>query len=615
MGMDYANILFGPPGDRCATRLRVTLWVLYVAVYVGCLFVFSFRGAPYESWDEIAVYNSARTVGHPSNLRIFAYGPLDTFQQMVGTRLYSLLNPPGTHPPVLHYANAVPLSFFDNDLAFKDHGWDGVDYQYFRGLSNRAPIFWSRRVHVVVIGTLLALLGFVLIRTFGGPGLLGAMTFGVYLHGPTFLDRAPLSLPAAQNPIVICLCLALLVVALMRHSRSCLFGALVSFVAALNLKGDVLVFIVPVLIGVVLFIARESGSAPRRTLIVQVLLVTVGALAAFRPALILWPREDLGMLFGVARAAQGHASVAANGAKLLSALRADLAGPLIFGRPGPGVPAAVAVAVAVVPLLWVVWRRDHRPLLLIAIGSALGIVTVTCCASAVFPRYFLAGLGAWFLLLGLLAGFWAGDAGTRRARVVARCLAGYLLLQVAWTLGSTVMAAARNAGQLQSAGWLDPSHTRNRAVLYACEKVRSGDYQKTVLVDQHGYIDLDAFQTRDVDARYIDMFGAFAGGRPVFEGSRKVLVLHVPGSINRVEGWDRNWTPEERARYNRFRSAITNFPRVAVFPGGTPFELLWHGPALADTTVEVRAADPAVVDSFCRDLAASAVRPAPVKSE
>jgi hypothetical protein len=62
------------------------------------------QGMPYEGWDEVATYNTARVLSGPSAASVYRYGTLDTAIQVVANQYYLLFDPTG--PQYRHYSYA-----------------------------------------------------------------------------------------------------------------------------------------------------------------------------------------------------------------------------------------------------------------------------------------------------------------------------------------------------------------------------------------------------------------------------------------------------------------------------------------------------------------------------
>jgi hypothetical protein len=128
------------------------------------------------------------------------------------------------------------------------------------------------------------------------------------------------------------------------------------------------------------------------------------------------------------------------------------------------------------------------------------------------------------------------------------------------------------------------SFTRNQIERRAIEAWPSGGYDRTILVDQHGYFDLRMLRLAGMQPVYVNMFN----DEEVLRGlDRSVdhLLLLSPGSYATDPSWWRpwltRWTPETARRYDGYRARLDAFP-VREEIEGPPQRLLWAGPVAPD---------------------------------
>jgi hypothetical protein len=126
--------------------------------------------------------------------------------------------------------------------------------------------------------------------------------------------------------------------------------------------------------------------------------------------------------------------------------------------------------------------------------------------------------------------------------------------------------------------------TRTEIERRAIEAWQSGNYDRTILVDQHGYFDLRMLRLAGMRPVYVNLFK----DEEVLRGldqSVDHLLLFSPGSYGTDPSWWRpwmtQWTPETARRYDAYRARLDAFP-VCEEIVGPPQRLLWTGPVAPD---------------------------------
>ena len=105
--------------------------------------------------------------------------------------------------------------------------------------------------------------------------------------------------------------------------------------------------------------------------------------------------------------------------------------------------------------------------------------------------------------------------------------------------------------------------TRTEIERHAVEAWQSGNYDSTILVDQHGYFDLRMLRLAGMSPVYVNLFN----DEEVLRGldqSVDHLLLFSPGSYATDPSWWRpwmtRWTPETARRYDTYRARLMPFP-------------------------------------------------------
>jgi hypothetical protein len=109
---------------------------------------------------------------------------------------------------------------------------------------------------------------------------------------------------------------------------------------------------------------------------------------------------------------------------------------------------------------------------------------------------------------------------------------------------------------------LDPSHSRNQAVLEVRRLLRSGNFERVVVVDQHGYLDVGALLRDQVKVELVHM-GNYEEVLRGLTCARPCLLLQAPGEYANAPRWVKKWSDDEQRSYDRYAAALANFPRLA----------------------------------------------------
>lgn len=217
----------------CAAAL-VTIGTLLAVI----TFTKTLTHRPFEDWDEISTFNSARVLSGPNVEGEPTYGTIETFIQFAANEYYLFFDPVGRAKDQQIYSNNALRSLDDRYFAFHDR----VPFHYFRGVDDHEPIFMSRRIHVVVLFALIATVATALWLSIGPPSLLftGALLFICAATEMRVFD-AWQSIPGPLN-VVLCFAIAACLWAYARSAKPYfLYAAALCFALGLNLKMDLAV--------------------------------------------------------------------------------------------------------------------------------------------------------------------------------------------------------------------------------------------------------------------------------------------------------------------------------------------------------------------------------------
>ncbi|MEA2756582.1 MAG: hypothetical protein QOJ54_2871, partial [Aliidongia sp.] len=362
-------------------------------------------GAPYESWDEVATYNTSRVLTGPTAAWSFRYGTLDSLIQVVATQYFLLFDPLGAKYHHIAYSNNDYGSLSDEFYAFTKLTADEAGYNYFRGIDDHRPIALSRQIHFYVFYGLVAGAGllWLTILRLEAVWLIGPMLCLLVNKGVT--EQAVLALPNAINIILTFIITASIALALETRRHRLLYLAAAGLAVAMNFKVDVLP-LAGILGLALIWHGRTLRPIDAVRLVLTATAAGLGTLAITKPDLVMAPESLRYWLFPPISTSGGDrlATVGRNLVALAQSLKLDmLPGALQSHVPTLVLPVAIVIGLAAA--LSVLRRRRAtvaRLILPMLAVFVLWLVPVAVAASY-YGRYELNGLGAFYALAGVLA--------------------------------------------------------------------------------------------------------------------------------------------------------------------------------------------------------------------
>jgi hypothetical protein len=529
-------------------------------------------GRPYESWDEITLNNSAHVMSGPTFDRGFRYGSLDNFVQWVAIVTYEYFDPVGRAYPHARYANNVPESWDNPKLAFGPKTWaPPMEYSVFRGQDDREAIFISRKFHLFIVYALVLAIGLTSVAMLGTASLYVLFPLLAFIAAPGMFFQTTQSLPNAINATLSFGAVLFAMLYCDSAKRGLLLASAAFFALALNFKLDAVILAAAPGMALCYVLLRRGAAVALKDAGLAA-IVAFAVLAAGRPAMLLNPvmdiRERYHMLFGIAGgAAHSSFDLHANWNALLTFLNLNLLWP------GAGHSAGLVVATAFLLAAFGVgiyyWRSKA---LMLIIGAVLVVVAwpaVILRSALPEGHLLLNGLGIFMATaaMAMLLGYRLGG----RTRIAAHAAAA--ILAIAWiahiaSLGGAALATNR---AYAATGGLDPAHSRTLASLDSVKLLADG-FSKTILVDQHSYIDLRALRQHGLDARYVNMddFRAVVGS---LDPAQRYLVIFARGSFDRgdghLRGWEGEMTPQFQAAFLRYQEVLLRLPVKRHYPGSS----------------------------------------------
>jgi hypothetical protein len=395
-----------------------TVFVFVLLVQASFHMLATSQGRPYENFDEIATFNSAHVVIGPAADRTFRYGSIDTFLQWAAIVGYDYLAETGAKYGHLSYSNDVPQSWNNPFLAQQQKTWSGLDYNYFRGVDDRSPIFISRKTHLVFMYCIILLSVAYAMVTLGSSAIYVAVPLLLLTVAPVTYDQASQSLPNAMNAVLTFLIVFLAMLFADRPRIQYIALSAACLAVGINFKVDILV------------VGSAIGFALALSLLTRG--VTFAVISGFQaasafgvtfiatnPFFLANPDHFLAMtkvvILGQMSSAPHHGYILSN----VRFLAQTIDDTLLWS--GAGLGLALAIAFVLSCLLGAAARR-HPAFVVLAIGAATALLcwcAIVLGVYTVFDRYLLNGLGAFLatVAMGLLLADREGFPATARVTV------------------------------------------------------------------------------------------------------------------------------------------------------------------------------------------------------
>ncbi len=530
-------------------------------------------GRPYETWDEIAAYNSAALVNGPAADRLYRYGSFDTFLQRLAIKYYETLDPVGRTHRFGSYLNNVDASLNNSRVwpGEKTWDWTHIDSNFFRGVPDHEAIFISRKLHLGFIYCVALIAGCLVIYLYDIRALALIVPLLAFLSGPVFAFEATQSLPTAGAAILGFTCALFAMIYVDRQQARYLLVSVVVLAVAVNFKVDAVLMGAAPALALVLECWRRGFRA---ALSDATAAAAAGACAAVltRPSLLPNPLADIRSYVYTLNKGFDELGFPANPGRyswpdIDSRVRilARFLGANVFAN-GIGAPLALLV-VCIIFLgfgVFVLASRD-RQRLTAGVGACAGAMIwayiILRYPALIWDRYFLSGLGACYAALGMFALYYHADKRKALRYIGLALLAGISLQYVVNALHNAKTGLATVAEYRGSMG-LDPANTRNVASLAVLDLVKDYGPGTVVLVDQHGYFDLRLFWQHQIEPRYINMYNADAVLGAV-DPSKTYVILFSRGTTNlhvAHPAYVGTWAPEKIALYAKYQSLLTRLP-------------------------------------------------------
>jgi hypothetical protein len=516
------------------------------------------QSRPYETFDEIATFNNAHVLAGQAAHRTYRYGSIDTFLQWAAIVGYDYLTVTGAAYSHLTYSNNVPQSWNDPLLAQQKKTWSGIDYNYFRGVDDRSPIFISRQIHLAFMYSSILLSVTYLIAALGSRAVYVAIPLLLLTVDPVTYYQAAQSLPNAINAVMTFLIVFFAMLFADRPRIQYIVLSAACFAIGLNFKVDIVVVGSAIGFALVLTLIR-GGTILALVSGLRAALAFGVTFIATNPFLL----ADLGYFVATANmmVRSQMSDLHRDGYILLNIkfLAQALDRSLLWNGAGLGV--ALAIAFAFSCIIGAAVRR-FRAFGVLAIGAATALLSwgaMVFGVYMVFDRYLLDGIGAFLatVAMGLLL---ADREGFHKTARVTVGVVTTIFIVHAITQANQSYAIY---GNLNAGGGFHPAQSRNLASLYAVKSIKDRAFSQTVLVDQHAYIDLLPFRLAGLNAQYVNVLNLETTIDALPPDSR-YLIVFGNGDDTAADG---QWPPELIEAYAAYQKRLAQYPVVWHYDG------------------------------------------------
>jgi hypothetical protein len=572
---------------RYSKQILATIFIFVVLIQGAFHILKTAEGRPYEGWDEMKPFNNAHVLVGPASTRTFRYGSVDTFLQWAAIIVYNNLSVTGASHSHIRYSNNVPQSWDDPFLPHKPRTWPYLNYDHFRGIDDRTPIFISRIAHLLFVYCVLLVVGLISIVRLGPRSIYIIVPGLVVTAFPDIYLQAAQSFPNAINAILTFAVVIFSTLFVAQHNATYLLLAASAFAIALNCKPDAIVVGCAILLALTLSAPATGLLAAFRTalkasLVFGFVFIATNPLFLFAPVRTLL-RGYYEMLDASTNYSRGPESVFANVQLLNEFLNRNLLWESV------GI-ALVLVSGLILSCLALACIRRTQNCFALGIGAGVTLViwgAVVLTVNSPYDRYFINGLAA--LLATIAMCLLVLDHNWRRAAQVTVAVLFAIYCARAWSNARQSLATYLLYSSYEG---FDPRHHRNLASLYAIKSAADNNFSRTVLVDQHAYIDLFLFRRAGMDAKYINAsnIGNVVTSLPQ---CKEYVVVYGKGSYDlttnpRFRKGEGQWSPDLMKAYDAYLARLSEFPVLQHYEGQAQ-RLLSYAPVRSndDLTVAV----------------------------
>jgi|GEM_PF-6580562 len=548
-----------------------------LACHAKLIFPSIHMGYPFEQWDEIGSSNNATVLAEPETLRVYSYGSLDTLIHLSSHFYYKQFDAIGRRTLRHSYSNNVLESIEDPFLPHKPRSWEGLDYNYFRGLADRKPVFIAREIYFCLVYTLVGGLIIAIVFWYRSNPLPIILGLCLFLSSTLFVEQSALALPNAVNSLLALSVAICIERALSNRNTNYLLIASGLFACALNFKIDALLLGPPIALAFALSMLRViSFQNDRLADSLKLVLLTAFDCCVFfgtvlivtKPSLLYRPVAEfllqwrtLHPLAAAKTPTDENCNILLDYIKNAVSIPQNFLDPWVLGlatiitlssrlrvaRTLPSIPSKPDIMAYGVVIITAAW---------------LMLVPAFTATQTVYIRYFLSGSAVATLALGLTI----HNYSTAKRGVTRGLSSGIFLIAALFSISNFQNIYQRTASSEKARvalRGLEPDHNRNKATFELVQKIRSGKLSRTVLVDQHAYFDLRFLLERNLDVRYINIFNY---ERVLSEMTTKGAPDLKPIGVMFVNA-DGGWSGVPGQRFLDYFAALNSLTTVASFKG------------------------------------------------
>jgi hypothetical protein len=587
-------------GRVLATGLAVVAALYLLSTYWPMVMKSTMINYPYEDWDEIASFNSSRVLSSPESHRCYRYGSLDVARYIAGSAYYHYFDPVGKTGHVYTYSNNRPESLDDPYFAKREGAAKprtvGPDFSYYRGVTEREPIFYARKFYAATVFVAHALaVGLLLFYWRSQSAVLVLLPLAVYSN-IYFFGEAALARGNAFNSICAATIFYLLAAWLIQRKTSALYLACTTVALGVAHKFDFLAYGLPVAIAGI-------GGALQEPLRWRALLRIAAFcfLAFLVPLLVFWPflaiepwaelKPQLDTLKSIGGGTRDWATRVGDFA-VFSANAFRMSDQVWSPLMRNVVPFAV---MGTIPLLFFTLtqlRLSTRFLLaLIAFCAPLHWAYIHANSWSIVPRYLLTGLLLNVAALAVVLQFWfTGNRWWQRilaSLVVIAVFLGALKLH-----GDRKFMTMIVENSLRDGRGLWFGNSRNKAVLAAVDLAKTDGFSPVVLVDQHSYTDIRYLRAQGLDPQLVHAL-ALEERMAKLDRSKSHVIIFAPLEPVPSGYWATvaHEDPTMTAAYRKYTEKIRQWQLAKEF-GTNQAQFLEYGQIDNDQKVEVRIIPP-----------------------
>jgi len=562
----------------------MSLFLILLAFHYMSQLELTKQGRPYETWDEIATWNTSHVINPGAGkIRVYEYGSIETFQQLLANIYYEHFDSIGKNLPRFVYSNNIPETFTNQRWAYALHTIIRPDYDHFRGANDRQSIFVSRQIHVTYICILTLILAQVLIHVFSIYSIPALVSLLLIISAPEMAYQSYHSLPSAGSSMAVLLAFVFSSLSIYLDSFIYVALSMFFFAVALHTKIDAVSFAPSLGLGIIIFLRqafKKKGIQETKKIFSRLCLVFFASLLFLKPGMFFKPFGSVMIQIHELSGFAGKPNVPENIERFFNFFRLNF---LSLGDNRLEMFAILIVFLVMFAAYTISGTRRVGMVYIAAIVINWGAIIFKSSGSQ--TRYFISGVTLLYVFVGLgLTFLWIHEKN-KKLKWLPLLISILGLFLFSWRMIAETALANELHESYKIFDGNDPLHSRNKAIDFIIKNFHSSDTSNKILVDLHGYIDIRRLIENNFEVGYIN----FSNFETVFKNlskDQKHLVIFVPGTYTADEGWGK-WTNEEMNRYDRYLKALSQFKTIYEVKG-EPMQLLNPAPPFPNNEILVK---------------------------